>query len=149
LLDFGPESDNGILSKEPPDIIDADGYPILIPSVDEDGNDVPGVRAPMVGAPLATYTGWNLRARHYGEGAMHEFTGSTIPLPDTPEVRQATGDPRRSISERYGDSAGYVEAIKTAALALVADGLMLEEDVERAVTLAANWGAPRHDADLA
>lgn len=148
LLDFGPESDKGILSNEPPDIIDADGYPIMIPSVDEDGNDVPGVRAPMVGAPLATYTGWNLRARHYGEGALHEFTGSTIPLPDTPEVRQATGDPRRSISERYGDAAGYVEAIKAAALALVADGLMLEEDVERAVALAANWGAPRHDADL-
>lgn len=148
LLDFGPESDKGILSKEPPDIIDADGYPIMIPSVDEDGNDVPGVRAPMVGAPLATYTGWNLRARHYGEGALHEFTGSTIPLPDTPEVRQATGDPRRSISERYGDAAGYAEAIKAAALALVADGLMLEEDVERAVALAANWGAPRHDADL-
>jgi len=148
LLDFGPDSDNGILSKEPPDIVDADGYPILIPSVDDDGNDVPGVRAPMVGAPLATYTGWNLRARHYGEGAMHEFTGSTIPLPDTPEARQATGDPRRSISERYGDAAGYVEAIKAAALALVADGLMLEEDVERAVAMAAGWGAPRHDADL-
>lgn len=148
LLDFGPDSDNGILSKEPPDIVDADGYPILIPSVDDDGNDVPGVRAPMVGAPLATYTGWNLRARHYGEGAMHEFTGSTIPLPDTPETRHATGDPRRSISERYGNADGYVEAIKSAALALVADGLMLEEDVERAVTLATDWGAPRHDADL-
>jgi hypothetical protein len=148
LLDFGPDADNGILSKEPPDVVDADGYPIMIPSVDDDGNDVPGVRAPMVNAPLATYTGWNLRARHYGEGAMHEFTGSTIPLPDTPETRQATGDPRRSISERYGDAAGYVEAIKTAALALVADGLMLEEDVERAVALAADWGAPRHDVDL-
>jgi hypothetical protein len=148
LLDFGPDADNGILSKEPPDVVDADGYPIMIPSVDDDGNDVPGVRAPMVNAPLATYTGWNLRARHYGEGAMHEFTGSTIPLPDTPETRQATGDPRRSISERYGDATGYVEAIKTAALALVADGLMLEEDVERAVALAADWGAPRHDVDL-
>ena len=148
LLDFGPDADNGVLTKEPPEVTDADGYPILIPSVDEDGNDVPGVRAPMVAAPLATYTGWNLRARGFGEGAMHEFTGSTIPLPASPENRQATGDPRRSILERYGSADGYVEKIREAALALVADRLMLEEDVERAVEAARNWGAPRHDVKL-
>ena len=77
------------------------GYPVLVPAVDADGNDLGGVRAPMVEAPLATYTGWNLRARGFGQGAMHEFTGSTIPLPDSPEERAATGDPRRSILERY------------------------------------------------
>ena len=33
----------------------------------------------MVEAPLGTCTGWNLRAREFGHGATHEFTGSYIP----------------------------------------------------------------------
>ena len=148
LLDFGPNFDQGILDKEPPDVLDAKGYAILIPAVDEDGNDIAGVRAPMVAAPLATYTGWNLRARGFGEGAMFEFNGSTIPLPETPEVQRATGDPRRSITERYGNEEGYIEAIRAAAQALVVNGLMLEEDIERAVADARGWGAPRHDVAL-
>jgi hypothetical protein len=148
LLDFGPEAENGVLSKEPPDVADAEGYPILVPAVDADGNDVAGVRAPMVAAPLATYTGWNLRAHGFGEGAMHEFTGSTIPLPESPEHRRATGDPRPSILERYPDEAAYVKAITDAAHKLVADGLMLEEDLERAADLARNWGGLRHRVRL-
>ena len=124
------------------------GYPVLIPSVDADGNDVAGVRAPMVQAPLATYTGWNLRARGFGQGAMHEFTGSTIPLPDSPEERAATRDPRKSIKERYPDNAAYVAAIRTAAEQLVEQRLMLAEDVERAVAAATGWDKPRHDVRL-
>lgn len=147
-LDFGPDADKGILSQEPPTVLDETAYAVLIPAVDADGNDVAGVRAPMVAAPLATYTGWNLRARGYGEGALHEFTGSTILFPETAEHRRATSDPRRSIIERYGDADGYVKAIREAALTLVEDGLMLEEDVERAVALAANWGGPRHKLAL-
>jgi len=148
LLDFGPQADSGILTKEPPDVADAMGYAVLVPAVDADGNDVAGVRTPMVAAPLATYTGWNLRARGHGEGAMHEFTGSTILLPESTEHRRATGDPRRSILERYRDEAAYVKAVTDAAHKLVADGLMLEEDVERAAELARNWGRPRHRVRL-
>lgn len=146
-LDFGPDAGRGIL-REPPEVLPGEGYPVLVPAVDADGNDVAGVRAPMVQAPLATYTGWNLRARGYGEGAMHEFTGSTLPLPETPEHRAQTGDPRRSVAERYAGAADYVRAIEAAARALVADRLMLEEDVERCVAAAANWHAPRHQVDL-
>jgi hypothetical protein len=58
----------------------------------------------MVQTPLSTYCGWNLRARGFGHGAMHEFSGSYIPLPETPEERDMTGDPRRpdprALSER-------------------------------------------------
>jgi hypothetical protein len=147
LLDFGPEAGRGIL-KEPPDIVAGGEYTVLVPAVDEDGNDRAGVRAPMVAAPLGTYCGWNLRARGFGHGAMHEFSGSYIPLPETPEERRATGDPRRSIRERYPDSSAYVAAITTAAQQLVDQGLMLEEDVERATVAAADWGRPRHDVRL-
>ena len=95
--------------------------------------------------PLATYTGWNLRGRGHGEGAMHEFSGSTIPLPDTESVRAATGDPRPSIEQRYGDAEGYVAAIVEAAERLVADGLMLEEDIARVAERARDWSRPLHD----
>ncbi len=147
LLDFGPEAEQGIL-KEPPDIVPGGEYTVLVPAVDEDGNDKAGVRAPMVAAPLGTYCGWNLRARGFGQGAMHEFSGSYIPLAETPEKRRATGDPRRSILERYPDAGAYVRAITAAARPLVEQGLMLEEDVERAAAIAADWGRPRHDMRL-
>ena len=143
LLDWGTDADNGIL-KEPPDIVARDGYAVQVPTVDADGNDTAGVRAPMVIAPLATYTGWNIRKRGFGHGAMHEFTGSTIPFPETAVERKQTGDPRRSLEERYGDADGYVAAIRKAAEALVTERLMVAEDVERCVNAAQNWGSPRH-----
>jgi hypothetical protein len=123
-------------------------YTVLVPSVDRDGNDVPGVRAPMVEAPLGTYTGWNLRARGHGHGAQLRFEGSYIPFPESWQERQITGDPRLSILERYADKAAYVAAITAAARELVAQGLMLEEDVTRCVEAAADWGRPRHDVSL-
>jgi hypothetical protein len=146
-LEFGQEFASGIL-KEPPTVMPGPGYPVLVPAVDADGNDLAGVRAPMVEAPLATYTGWNLRARGFGQGALHEFTGSTIPLPDSPQERSATGDPRRSILERYPDSTAYAAAIRAAAERLVEQRLMLAEDVERAVATARGWDRPRHDVRL-
>jgi hypothetical protein len=146
-LDFGPKFDEGIL-EEPPAVLPGPGYTVLVPAVDQDGNDVAGVRAPMVMAPLATYTGWNLRSRGFGHGAMHEFTGSTIPFPDTPEERAATGDSRGSILERYPSKEAYVAAIREAAQALVAERLMIAEDIERCAAAAADWGRPRHDVRL-
>ncbi|MDG2284918.1 MAG: alpha/beta hydrolase domain-containing protein, partial [Alphaproteobacteria bacterium] len=145
LYDYGPDARDGVQTVIPPEVQDAEGYAVLVPMVDADGNDVPGVRPPMVQAPLATYTGWNLRAWPFGVGAMHEFSGSTVPLPETEAVRAATGDPRVSIEARYGDADGYIAAIEAAARALIKDGLMLEEDLEQATALAKNWGAPRHD----
>jgi Alpha/beta hydrolase domain len=59
-----------------------------------------------------------------------------------------TGDPRQSILERYPDAASYVAAIAAAMGRLVKDGLMLEEDIERAAAAAADWGRPRHDVTL-
>lgn len=146
LLDFGQLAAEGIL-EEPPRRT-GKHYAVLVPATDADGNDIAGVRAPMVAAPLATYTGWNIRMRGFGHGATHEFTGSTLPFPETPEERINTGDPRKSIAERYPDVAAYQRAIGEAARRLVAERLMLEEDVERVVAAAAGWHAPRHDVKL-
>jgi hypothetical protein len=150
LLDFGSESERGILT-EPPRIAgrnDLTGpgprYTVLVPAVDADGNEIPGVRAPMVQAPLGTYTGWNPRARGYGHGMQWRFEGSYIPFAETAAERAATGDPRPAILERYPDKAAYQAAIGAAARRLVAERLMLAEDVARCEAAAADWGRPRH-----
>ncbi|MFM9940066.1 MAG: alpha/beta hydrolase domain-containing protein [Hyphomicrobiaceae bacterium] len=146
LLDFGQLAAKGILDEPPKHT--GKHYAVLVPAVDADGNDIAGIRAPMVQAPLATYTGWNLRMRGQGFGAMHEFTGSTIPFAGTASERKQTRDPRKSVSERYPDVAAYQKAIGGAAKKLVAERLMLEEDVERCIAAAANWHSPRHDVDV-
>lgn len=148
LHDFGPDADDGLITMHPPEVLDAKGYAIQVPSADEDGNDVPGLRAPMVQAPLGTYTGWNRRTKGNGHGYLLSYEGSYIPFPDTPDERESTRDPRRSILERYGSAEEYVAAIRTAAETLAAEGYMLDEDVERAVTMAQNWGRTRHDVGL-
>ena len=147
-MDFGPDEALGILALEPPLVHAEHGYTILVPAVDADGNDIAGVRCPMVQAPLGTYVGWNIRARGVGEGAMHEFSGGYIPLPEDEQVRAATGDPRRSVIGRYGTPSGYIAAIERAAGLLVAEGFMLEEDIERSKDRAKDWGRPLHDVKL-
>jgi hypothetical protein len=146
-VDWGEDFAQGIVA-EPPKVTAGKSYAVLVPAVDSDGNDRAGVRAPMVAAPLATYTGWNIRRRGLGHGAMHEFTGSTLPFPETEVERLQTGDPRPSIMERYGSADAYAAAIRVGAEALVAERLMLEEDVQRCVDAAANWGAPRHAVSI-
>jgi hypothetical protein len=145
-LDFGPDFEKGVLSEPPKRT--GQSYTILVPAADGDGNDKAGVRAPMVEAPLATYTGWNLRARGFGHGAMFEFSGSTLPFAETAEERKQTGDPRAAITERYPCKAAYQQAIGEAAKKLVAARLMVEEDVERCVAAAADWGRPRHEVGV-
>lgn len=129
-MDYGPDSDKGIVSR-PPRVIDR-----------------AGVLAPMVRVPLGTYAGWSPRVRPNSAGIMHQMYGSYIPLPETREEREATGDPRRSILERYGSKEGYMKAIEAAARALVAEGFMLEEDVERAVAESRDWSRPLRDVGL-
>ena len=148
LYDFGPDFESGQLTKEPPDVAHAGGYTILIPAVDADGNDIAGVRVPMVEAPLGTYAGWNVRGRGFGFGAMHQFTGSYIPFPDTDSEAEMTGDPRASVLARYRFAGNYVDAIETAARRLMDERLMLEEDVARVVARAQDWSRPLHDVRL-
>ncbi len=147
-LNFGERFAQGILDLEPPEIINAPAYPTFVPAVDIDGNDRAGVRAPMVRAPLGTYTGWNVRQRGQGHGAMHEFTGSYIPFPDTEAEAQVTQDPRSAILARYPTKQHYIDAIEEAAKVLVAEGFMLQEDLTRAVALATDWGRPLHSTQL-
>lgn len=148
LRDYGPSADQGILSKLPPTTSDEAGYPVLVPAVDEDGLEIAGIRVPMVAAPLATTTGWNIRRRGHGHGAMHRLSGATIMLPETAEEAAMTGDRRRPITDRYATDAEYQAALLAAAEQLIAERLMLPEDRQRAGAAAAGWDRSRHDVQL-
>ncbi|MDE0455724.1 MAG: alpha/beta hydrolase domain-containing protein, partial [Chromatiales bacterium] len=74
--------------------------------------------------------------------------GSYIPFPDTDSEAAMTGDLRASVLARYGSASGYADAIEVAARRLVEERLMLEEDVERVVARAQDWGRPLHDVRL-
>ena len=130
LLDFGPDSDRGIMSNIPPSVAYRPLYPIFVSRVDEDGNEVAGVRLPPVAAPIATTTGWALRREGFGEDDGGEGDGQHIPFAVTKEERLAAGDPRLSLEERYGDHEGYVRATEKAARQLEADGFLLPADAQ-------------------
>ncbi|HSV82573.1 MAG TPA: alpha/beta hydrolase domain-containing protein [Ramlibacter sp.] len=147
-IDYGSEMERGGPCMEPPMVDSSRSYAVLVPAVDGDGNDVAGLRAPMVSAPLGTYTGWNLRIAGHGAGALHDFSGSTIPLPDTPEERELLGDPRPSVLERYQSSEGYEVALRAAAAQLAERGFYLQEDVQRTAETGKNWGKARHHVHL-
>jgi hypothetical protein len=106
--------------------------------VDQDGNEVAGIRLPELTVPLATYTGWNLR--HPRQGAPEQSWrthGSTIPFAPTPSARQPSGDPRPSIAERYASKEQYLELITQAVETLVTAGYLLAADREAIVKRAA------------
>lgn len=64
-LNFGPMfRSQGIVSIEPPEV--GKPFPVLVPQVGPDGNELAGIRLPTIDQPLASYTGWNLRSMNIG-----------------------------------------------------------------------------------
>ena len=123
-------------SAQPPKSIPSHNYLILVPKVDEDGNEVPGVRIPAIAVPRGTHTGWNLRRQGFAEGEL-VLLGSYFPFAATKEERLASGDPRPSLEERYPTKDDYISKITKAADELRNMRLLLSEDVERMVNAAA------------
>ena len=130
LFDFGPSFDDGILAIHPPDF-SGPGYPSFVSKVDQDGNEVAGIRLPPVAAPIATTTGWALRRAEFGGPDGCEASGQWIPFKTTKAERLAVGDPRRSLEERYKTHDGYVKKVTTEARNLEQQRLLLPEDVQR------------------
>jgi len=117
-------------SQQPPRPIAGHDYPVLVPKVDADGNEIAGIRLPDVTVPLGTRTGWNIRSAGFAEGALMAV-GFYIPFAATAKERRKTGDPRLSLEERYPSHEHYVKAVARAATELQNERLLLAEDVER------------------
>jgi len=133
--DLGPhfryKDQSGVATKLP---VAKGVLPQLVVRVDADGNEVAGIKSPLLSAPLGTYTGWNVTTSgaYAGQLCGSSFgaspIGGFIPFAKTKAERAASGDPRLSLEERYTSHDGYVRAVKTAADALVRDGYLLPDD---------------------
>jgi len=145
VLDRGPKfsakDDSGVMDEPP---VVRFTYRELLPKVNEDGNEVDGVRSTQLRAPLGTYSGWNTRATGFGHPDLCDLTGQYIPFAIHKADRLASGDPRLSVEERYGSKAGYLAAVTQAIQDQLDEGLLLPAD---AVTIlsqenARNIGIP-------
>jgi len=129
----------GIVTIEPPQV--GAPFPMRLPQVDADGNEVAGIRMPAIAVPLATYTGWNLRSPKIGApDELYSMTGSYIPFARSKAERVKSGDPRPSIEERYGGKQEYLDKVQASARELVKDGYLLDRDVPHVMERAsAEW----------
>jgi hypothetical protein len=140
-LDRGPRFDvedvSGIMAEPP---IVGFAYTVLVPQVDADGNPIDGLRNTNVQVPLGTYIGWNIRKAGFSEGDSCDLTGAFIPFFKTRAEREAAGDPRLSLEERYPTHDDYVSRVTAAANDLVTQRLLLPED-RGSIIAAANAAA--------
>ncbi len=149
VLDFGPlfrpGEEGGVITREPPRV-STTSYGVLEPQVDADGNDIGGIRNVFVQVPVGTYTGWNVGRQDRFEGGMCNLQGSFIPFAPDRAAREAAGDPRPSLAERYPGPDSYAQAFQAAADRLVAQRFLLPEDAAHLVAAARRdgpAGAPR------
>jgi Alpha/beta hydrolase domain len=131
-FDYGPDFEKGLIAPGLPKL--AKGrYTVLVPQVDQDGNEIGGVRMPELAVPTGTATGWSLRAADDGgAGELCFLDGIFVPFAKTKAERIAKRDPRLSLAERYPSKQDYVAKVRAAADKLKQQGYLLDEDVERA-----------------
>jgi hypothetical protein len=94
-------------------------YRTLVCKVDQDGNEVAGIRLPDIAVPLATYTGWNEYKPPYPKGELADRDGSYLVFP------------AEKIAQRYRSHTEYVARIEAVVGQLLKDRLLLPEDADR------------------
>jgi hypothetical protein len=141
-MDYGPDYPTSrVITKEPPEL--GAPFPVLVPQVDADGNDLGGVRLPAIAAPLGTYTGWNLSVPPLPDlDYLAGLQGAFQPFARTAAERSRSQDPRPSIDERYSSREDYLDRVQRAAEDLVRQRFLLSGDVTAVVNKAAGlWDA--------
>lgn len=101
--------------------------PLLVPQVDADGNDVPGIRLPDVAVPLGTATGWVFRSE--SQGSPHEpvlLRGAWVPLP----THASSDDPRPAIDQRYASKEAYLAKVRDVLHELISRRFLSDGDLE-------------------
>jgi hypothetical protein len=115
-------------SVVPPVPQDDRSYAVQVSQVDADGNEVGGLRLPLLAAPVGTYTGWSLLKPGAGAPDLCAQAGQFIPFARTKAERIAAGDARRSLEERYGTAEAYEELLDKEVTRAIAERLLLPED---------------------
>ena len=97
-------------------------YQGYVSALDEDGNEVAGLRLPDLTKPLGVHTGWNPRHPETGgEDLTSHFVGLTQWLS------------REEILARYDNKASYLGLVRDDADRLAAKSIILPEDVDLVV----------------
>ena len=92
------------------------------PPVDEDGNEVAGLRLPDLTQPIGLHTGWNPRHPETGgEDLTSHFVGLTQWMS------------REDILARYGDKESYLSRVRSDAVQLAEERAILPEDINLVV----------------
>jgi Alpha/beta hydrolase domain len=112
--------------------------PTFVPQVDADGNEIAGVKPLLGQLPLGTYTGWNVTSNGFYKGQACAFTGGFIPFAKTKAEREANGDPRPSLEERYGNIWGYYWQAIGIVNQMVQDRYLLPADAHRWINMLLN-----------
>jgi hypothetical protein len=138
-LGLGPRYRSEGIIAEPPQL--GPRYPLLVPQVDEDGNEIGSWRGLTASVPLGTYTAWNLQdPAMVPFGFLSGLQGAFVPFPATPAQRESSNDPRRSVAERYVGLDGYMAAVDQAIEAQIGAGFLLPQERERAQNaMRINW----------
>ena len=135
-MDYGPRWSEGIIDQQPPRRGAA--FPSLVAQLDEFGNELGGVKGVELRVPAATYAPWHIRSGMAGgNGELTDFQGTFIPFAADESLREERKDPRPSLERLYGSKEAYLERAWQAALQLVRERFLLEEDVDKAVARAA------------
>ena len=128
---LGPDAGDGVAQYP---VHEDEPYPALVPAVDDDGNEVAGIPMPDISVPVGTHTGWT--GRHPEIGAPEQpsvWLGFSRWFAPTRRDRDADGDPRRGLEERYPHRDDYLARVRDAAEALAGEGYILASDLELVV----------------
>ncbi len=152
--DYGPNfryaDGSGVIDNVPPPIKQV--IPTLAVKMDKDGNEIAGLRSVLQQLPLGTYTGWNPIPSGPLKGREASLAAGYIPFPQTKAQRIASGDPRLSIEERYGDLWTYYFMALNVINKLASQRLLLANDANLLVNqllnnILANKVLPKKDVD--
>lgn len=132
-VDYGPRWQEGIVDREPPLLGTA--YPVLVPRVNQSGNEVSGVPTLELLVPLGSFLPYHLDAtRSDGQPALTDFFGSFIPFAPSSTVAESWGDSRPALDELYPDVEAFETRVEKAVDELISDGWLLSRDAEAMIS---------------
>lgn len=141
-LDLGPDANRGIGIFP---ALEGPAYACIVSVLDDDLNEVAGIRLPDVTVPVGTHVGWNVLETGNGKSEhVPVLLGMTRFFSRDEAEREALGDRRPSIAARYASREDYIERVRVEAQKLVDDRFLLQEDIDIVVE---NCGA-RYDEAL-
>lgn len=134
-VDYGAAwARKGIITNQPP-LLGAE-YGVKVPQVDIYGNEAGGIRNVELLVPLATYIPYSLRSGLQGSPEeLRDFKGTYLPFP----LEETTEDSRPSIKTLYPDKKAYLSKVRQAVDSLVAERLVLQDDVHSLMQRASSY----------